>query len=192
MSGHASILKPAMVIMGGRILGYAACFAIPIVLVRVFDQETFGTYKQLYLVFGTLFGIAQLGMAESLFYFVPERAHRAGRYVANAMLVLAAAGAACAAGLWALRGPIATAMSNPRLADLLPFVGWYLLFMLMASVLEIVLTAVKRHRAAAATYAASDVARAALSVVPVLVLPDLRWLMTWAVVFAAARFAAAA
>ena len=191
MTDQASVLKPAMIIMGGRVLGYAACFAIPIVLVRLFDQATFGTYKQLYLIFGTLFGLAQLGMAESLFYFVPERARRAGRYVFNAMLVLAGAGALCAVGLWLLRDVIAGAMNNPALAETLPYVGWYLLFMLMASVLEIVMTARKRHRVASATYATSDVLRATLSIVPVIFIQDLRWLMGWAVVFAAARFVAA-
>ncbi|MEX0900016.1 MAG: oligosaccharide flippase family protein [Gammaproteobacteria bacterium] len=192
MSSHASVLKPAMIIMLGRVLGYAACFAIPIVLVRQFDQETFGTYKQLFLVFGTLFGLAQLGMAESLFYFVPERARRAGRYVFNAMVVLAVAGALCAAGLWIFREPVAQLMNNPQLVETLPYIGWYLLFMLMASVLEIVMTARKRHRAASATYAVSDVLRASLSIVPVLYFQDLRWLMGWAVAFAAARFLAAA
>ena len=191
MSEQTSVLKPAMIIMGGRILGYAACFAIPIVLVRVFDQATFGTYKQLFLVFGTLFGLAQLGMAESLFYFVPERARRAGRYVSNALLVLAGAGALCAGGLWLFREPIAALMNNPQLVATLPYVGWYLLFMLMAAVLEIVMTARKQHRAASATYAASDIARAVLSIVPVLLVAQLEWLMAWAVVFAAARFLAA-
>lgn len=190
MSGQ-SILRPAMIIMGGRLLGYVACFAIPIVLVRVFDQATFGTYKQLFLVFGTLFGLAQLGMSESLFYFVPERARRAASYVCNALLVLAAAGTACAVGLWALREPIAGLLNNPALAATLPYIAWYLLFMLMGSLLEIVMTARKQHRAASATYAVSDVARAAAAVLPVLFIAELRWLLTWAVAFAAARFIAA-
>src|SRR5437879_12894336 len=61
-----STFKPTLVLMSGRSLAFAATFFIPMVLVRVFDQTEFGTYKQLFLIVSTLYGIAQLGMAESL------------------------------------------------------------------------------------------------------------------------------
>ena len=61
-----------MVLVGGRAVGFVAAFAIPVVLARVFTTSEFGTYKQLFLLFSTLFGIAQLGMAESLYYFLPR------------------------------------------------------------------------------------------------------------------------
>ena len=35
-------------------------------------RAEFGTYKQLFLIYATLFGVAQLGMAESLYYFIPR------------------------------------------------------------------------------------------------------------------------
>lgn len=191
MIASTSILKPALIIMAGRMLGYIACFAIPVVLVRIFDQETFGTYKQLFLVFGTLYGIAQLGMAESLYYFIPERAHRAGRYVCNALVGLAASGALVATGLWLFEGQVARALNNPMLVGLLPLVGAYVALMMMASVMETVMTARNRHRLASGTYATSDIVRAAVAILPVLVVPELRWLMVWAVAFAAARCIAA-
>ena len=53
-------------------VGFAAAFAIPVVLARIFDQAAFGTYKQLFLIYATLYGLAQLGAAESLYYFVPR------------------------------------------------------------------------------------------------------------------------
>ncbi|MCA1798679.1 MAG: lipopolysaccharide biosynthesis protein [Xanthomonadaceae bacterium] len=190
MTTSHSILKPALIIMAGRMFGYVACFAIPIVLVRIFDQATFGTYKQLFLIFGTLYGIAQLGMAESLYYFVPERTRRAGRYVFNALIGLAVSGALVATGLWLFEEQVAAALNNEMLVGLLPLVGIYVALMMMASVMETVMTARNRHRLASGTYATSDLVRAAVSILPVLVVPQLRWLMVWAVAFAAARFAA--
>ena len=47
-------------------------------LVRTFNQAEFGTYKQLFLIYGTLYGLAQFGMAESLYYFVPRKPQEAG------------------------------------------------------------------------------------------------------------------
>jgi O-antigen/teichoic acid export membrane protein len=64
--------RPAVSIVIGRSVGFTAAFAIPIVLSRSLDQAEFGTYKQLFLIYATLFGVAQLGMAESLYYFIPR------------------------------------------------------------------------------------------------------------------------
>ena len=82
---HHAPSGPALWLVAGRGVGFVATFAVPLVLVRLFDQATFGTYKQLFLIYGTLFGLAQLGVAESLYYFVPRRPEEAGRHAANAV-----------------------------------------------------------------------------------------------------------
>ena len=66
-----SSLKPALFLMSGRTVAFIATFFVPAVLARIFSQEEFGTYKQLFLVWATLSAAAQFGMAESLFYFLP-------------------------------------------------------------------------------------------------------------------------
>src|SRR5206468_1850854 len=45
-----SVSRPALILVGGRAVGFVAVFAIPVVLVRVFTTAEFGTYKQLFLV----------------------------------------------------------------------------------------------------------------------------------------------
>ena len=67
-----SASRPALLLVVGRSVGLAASFAIGIVLARLFDPAVFGTYKQFFLVYATLYGVLQLGMAESLYYFVPR------------------------------------------------------------------------------------------------------------------------
>lgn len=179
-----------MVLMSGRILGFVAAFAIPVVLVRIFDQSEFGTYKQLFLVYSTLYGIAQFGMAESLFYFLPAAQRLGGRYVLNAMLVLGCAGTGCLAILWGTQSSIAHWFNNIALIGYLPLIGYYLLLMLISSVLEIVMTARKRHLLASATYAVSDLLRAALFIVPVFFFSQLEWLLIGAIAFASLRLGA--
>ena len=73
------ISKPALLLVAGRTVGFIAAFAIPVVLARTFDRSAFGTYKQLFLIYATLYGVAQLGAAESLYYFVPRQRTEAGR-----------------------------------------------------------------------------------------------------------------
>ena len=185
-----STLKPTAVLMSGRLAGIVVAFSVPVVLARVLDQTAFGTYKQLFLVYATLYGIAQVGMAESLFYFLPANREKAGRYALNSLLVLAGAGAACFAVLWAGRARVAAWLGNDALVAGLPWIGLHLALMLASAGLEIVLTARKRFAGAAAAYAASDVVRTALFLVPVLLYRSLGGLLIGAAAFAALRLAA--
>src|SRR5579863_5693913 len=83
-----SVFKPALLLMSGRTIAFAATFFIPLVLARVFDQAQFGTYKQLFLIWSTVYSIGQLGMATSLYYFLPRTPRLGGAYAANSLLFL--------------------------------------------------------------------------------------------------------
>ena len=182
-----ALFRPALVLMSGRIAGFLVAFVVPMILARIFDQSEFGTYKQLFLIYSTLFAIAQMGLAESLYYFLPSRAQGAGRYVFNTILSVTVLGLGCAVGLWLFRDEVAELMNNPVLADLMLPLGLFLLFMLMSVVLEIVMTIRRQFKVAALTYALTDLVRAMFYVTPVLFIPDLRLLILGAVVFALAR-----
>ncbi len=183
--------RPALALMSGRTIGFAASFLIPVVLARVLDQADFGTYKQFFLIAATLYGIGQLGMAESLFYFLPRAPAEAGRFVANAVLALSAGGLGClvALGLWG--GTFARWLANPELDRHGMLLGGYLALAIPAAALEIAMIARKRHRLAASVYAVGDLARALCLIVPALVTGDLGWLFVGALAFAALRCALA-
>lgn len=66
-----STFRPALLLMAGRTFASAATLLIPVTLVRVFDRTEYGTYKQLFLVFATLYSIALVGLSDSLYYFIP-------------------------------------------------------------------------------------------------------------------------
>ena len=182
-----SIFKPTFVLMGGRVVGFVATFLIPVVLVRAFTPEQFGTYKQVFLIYATLYGIAQLGMAESLFYFLPRDPHNGGRYVLNSLIILLIAGAGCVALLAGTGGKIPALLSNRILGPYLLMLGAFLLLMLASSALEIVLISRKRYRWAAGSYAFSDLLRASFFLLPVLVWRDLRALLVGGLIFAGLR-----
>ena len=181
------ITRAVRVLATGRAPGLAIAFAIPLVLARTFDQAEFGTYKQLFLIYATLFGIAQLGMAESLYFFVPRESSAAGRHAANALTVLAAIGLTCVAALWVFRAQVAVWLSNPALVPHLVPLGWFLALMLTSAVFEIVLISRQRPAAAAWAYALSDIGRAACFVIPAALAYGLRGVMAGAVAFAAVR-----
>jgi len=181
------ITRPAALLVTGRVVGLVASFAIGIVLARIFAPATFGTYKQFFLLYGTLYGLAQLGMAESLYYFVPRNTSRTPRYVCNALITLAVAGLACLAALYLWRTQIAQRLTNTALADYMGLAGLFLTFMLMSTVLEIVMVSRKKHLMAAVTYACSDIVRTLFFVVPAFAFLSLRAVFIGATTFAALR-----
>jgi O-antigen/teichoic acid export membrane protein len=184
------VSRPAFLLVAGRTLGFIASFAIPVLLVRTFNQAEFGTYKQLFLIYGTLYGLAQIGMAESLYYFVPRKPHEAGPYIANALITLACAGVACLGLLVVFEDRIAAWLSNPQLNDQIGLLGVFLVLMLISAVFEIVMVARKQHLAAAWTYGTSDLARTALLVTPAFVHGGLRGVLLGGIGFAALRVVA--
>jgi O-antigen/teichoic acid export membrane protein len=78
-------------------------------------------------------------------------------------------------------------MSNNELTSYLPWIGAYIVLMMLSTPLEIVLISRGRYFWASASYAISDLARAAAFILPVLVFRQLRWLLWGAVAVAAIR-----
>ena len=184
-----STSRPAALLVAGRSVGLAASFAIGIVLARVFEPATFGIYKQFFLIYATLYGVLQLGMAESLYYFVPRASAHTGRYAANALASLALVGATLVGILVVARPAVASWMS-PELATYAVPLALFLFFSLTSTVLEIVMVSRQKHFAAAVTYAISDIVRTALFIGPALLFGSLRAVFIGASVFGALRLAA--
>jgi len=182
-----SILKPTLILTSGRFLAFGASFFIPVVLARVFTTAEFGTYKQLFLLFATLYYGPPLALATSLYYFVPRWPQNASRYATNAVIALVASGACCALLVVTQGGPLTWLFSNPALRPHLAPLAIYLLAMMVSAPLEVLMVCRQRIRAAGWTYALSDLARALLLVVPALATADLGWLLRGAVAFAVAR-----
>ena len=182
--------RPVLMLAAGRAVAFVATFATPLVLARVFDQAEFGTYKQIFVVYTTLVGISQFGMAESLLYFLPLSPGRGGRYVANALLVLTGAGLTWLA-LLALAGPhLSRWLGNAALPGLSGLLGAYLLVMLPAMVLELAMTARKRYLGAGLAYGLSDLLRAVAFVAPAVATRRLDFLLAGAVAFGVVRLGA--
>ena len=190
-SGEAAttdhITGPAFLLVVGRTAGLMATFVIGPLLARLLTLEELGTYRTFFLLYATFFGLAQLGMAESLYYFVPRAPPAAGRYGANAALTLIVSGLACTGLLWAGGTRIAAHFDNPALPGYFALLAVFLTLMLVTTVFEILMISRKQHLNAAITYALSDVTRTAFFVMPALVFVSLRAVFIGAAAFAAVR-----
>ncbi|HUB07241.1 MAG TPA: oligosaccharide flippase family protein [Myxococcales bacterium] len=103
-------------LVAGRAASAAAGILVPVVLARLLAPAAYGTFKQLFLIATTGIGLVQLGMSQSLYYFLPREPSRARTYLAHATLYLTAAGVAVTAALWAGGPLLARWMNNPALA----------------------------------------------------------------------------
>lgn len=67
------MLNKAKYLAAASAFEYALQFALPILLTRVLAERDFASYRFLWLVYGTIAGVALLGLPQSLFYFLPRR-----------------------------------------------------------------------------------------------------------------------
>ncbi|HEY2029865.1 MAG TPA: lipopolysaccharide biosynthesis protein [Myxococcales bacterium] len=145
-----------------RVASAVLTFALPLVLVRLLDRHSFGTYKQFFLVTQTLLLVGQLGLTQSLYYFLPRGTERRGAYVVQVTALLAALGALVGVGIATFGAPLlARALASPDLLALRLPLAVTAAAMLAAAPLEATLVSEGRLGQAAFAYTASDFLRAA-------------------------------
>jgi O-antigen/teichoic acid export membrane protein len=162
-TSHAPGLGRQVVALSiGRMLAFAVTFVAPLVLVRLFSQAEYGLYKQLLLVHETLVSVLALGLAASLFYFVPHFPDQRRAYVSNVVFALAAAAAVGLGTVVAFKAQIAWLLNNPALEASLPLLAVFTGFCLVTSALESLMIITKHARLAAVTVFVSEGLRAGL------------------------------
>src|SRR5713226_3613948 len=117
MSRPRGILGQAGPLMLGRLGATVLGFALPLILTRLLPQAEFGTYKQVWLVVTTAYYMLQLGLAQSLYYFIPRKDGREQVWLTQTTLSLTVTGTLCAVAMYAGRFLIAKQFGNPELAD---------------------------------------------------------------------------
>jgi O-antigen/teichoic acid export membrane protein len=157
----ASALGQSSPLVIARLCSAALTFGLPLVLVRLLEPDAFGTYKQFFLVGQTLLLVGQLGLTQSLYYFLPRGGDERGSYLAHTLTALAVLGALFGAALWLLAPWIGGRLGSGELAHLRWPLAVYSAAMLAAAPLEGALTSEGRIGKAAIAYVATDAARTA-------------------------------
>jgi O-antigen/teichoic acid export membrane protein len=142
-----------------RLASAALVFALPLVLVRVLSPTVFGLYKQFFLVGGTVLLAGQLGLTQSLFYFLPRGGEQRGAYFTQALISLSALGAFAGVMLFAV---LSCWHGTGELAAIRLPLALYAGLMLAASPLEGALISDGKVGTAAIATVALDVLRASL------------------------------
>src|SRR5437762_6428564 len=122
--------RRALSLGGSKAFDQAMQFLLPIVLARCLDAATFGEYRLLWLVVGTVLAIGTLNMGVSLYYFLPRAAAAAKAVYVHNTIVFFAAAAALFSVLMSPWSPIAPATMAPlhKYGALVPAFGalWFI------------------------------------------------------------------
>jgi O-antigen/teichoic acid export membrane protein len=159
-------------ITAARTLAAILTMAIPMVLVRLLDQTTFGHYKQLFLVAETVLAVLVLGLPGSLYYFVPREPEASQQFQTQTLFLLAGLGVAGGAAVLALAPWLGGLFDAP----LDRYAGWIALYTALtipASLVSTLPMVDRRARLAALLVMASDLARTGLLIAVAIATRDL-------------------
>jgi O-antigen/teichoic acid export membrane protein len=155
-----TVLGAGSPLVAGRLVSAALTFGLPLVLARLMAPREFGTYKQFFLIAQTLQLTGQLGLTQSLYYFLPRGGKERGAYVSQTFGSLAILGAGFGVALWFGAPHIGRWLGDGSLASLRAPLATYGGLMLCAAALESAILSEGRIGKAALAYVISDGIRA--------------------------------
>jgi len=143
-------------------------FALPLLLVRLLDQSSFGVYKQVWLVVTSAYFMLQMGLTASLYYFLPRRDGNGAAYLTQSLVTVSVFGALGALGVYLARFALARHFNTPELADFAVPMAILAFTMTATTPLEPGLLSGGQVKLSAMTGFVSDTVRMVASIVPLL------------------------
>jgi O-antigen/teichoic acid export membrane protein len=183
----ASLTGQAGVVILARALAFVSAFAVPIVLVRAINKESYGIYRQSLFIYSTFMPILQFGLTQSLYYFFPRDPEGRPGLVTQTHLILAGAGFAFAGVLILARGWVADYFGEPVMADYMFWIGPFVALMVVASTLEVMVIVEQKVRLTFWVIVGSEALRAALVLAAAVLTRDVGRMLAALALFAAAR-----
>jgi O-antigen/teichoic acid export membrane protein len=154
------VLGAGSPLVAGRLVSAALTFALPLMLARLLTPDEFGTYKQFFLIASTLQMTGQLGLTQSLLYFMPRGGKERGAYISQTFLSLAALGAVFGGAMWLGAPLVGRWLGDGTLASLRTPLAVYGGLMLCAASLESAIMSEGRIGKTAVAYVLTDGVRA--------------------------------
>lgn len=162
---HSLTIKTGIIALS-NVLRLAGLLAINAILARTLTREAYGTYQQVWLVYGTIFPIFMLGIPASLYYFLQhsEEGER-GAIMTNSILLLLFSGLVMTILVAVGAGRIANLFGNDALGVPLRVFSAYSLFAVSTLWVEPFYISTNRHSVVLYVTAASTLGLV-ISVVP--------------------------
>jgi O-antigen/teichoic acid export membrane protein len=161
-----SLTKQAAFLMAGRLLAMPLNFLVPIILVRVFTIEEFGLYKQLFMIFYIVLPVIDMGISQSLLYFLPKYSESRDDILSQTFLFQIPIFMGLTAVFFVFKNQIGMIFSENgnTLALYIPMLGIFALLWHLSNILENLLIAEKKAFEAGAVTFFSEALRAVVTI----------------------------
>lgn len=145
-SGEQQVATPrlgtqAFWLIVARVIGFAFTIALPVVVVRVFDQQQFGAYKQAFIVVATATTFLPFGFGVSAFYYLSRLPEKRNEVIFNIVLYHLVIGALAFFLLALSPGILRLIFNDDTLTPLSALIGMVVWTWVFSSFLEMVATA---------------------------------------------------
>ncbi|WP_413586700.1 lipopolysaccharide biosynthesis protein [Bdellovibrio sp. HCB274] len=136
MQQHKEGFNRVALLTGARIFGVIFSFAIPMYLGRHLEVDTYGTYKQVTLIYWFAQVALNLGLDDSVFYFLRWDKKNFPLFSMNALVFNVLVTGFLALMMTVFRFDIAALLNNPDLAQYLPVLGYLIVVTLCSLQIE--------------------------------------------------------
>jgi O-antigen/teichoic acid export membrane protein len=110
----------SLIILLSQGINQASTLLLGILLVRLVSQEIFGTYRQVYLVYGFIGGLMTLRLSNSLYYFLPKYGKNGRRVIlGQTILQTAIIAGMISITMWICSTPVSILFDNSQLKQLI-------------------------------------------------------------------------
>jgi O-antigen/teichoic acid export membrane protein len=128
-------------LLAARVAAFFMTLILPVTLVRIFDKEQIGIYRQIFLVVGTAISVLPMGFTTSAFYYLPRETKRRGLIVMNIVAYLTGIGMLCGGALALFPQILNRIVNSHALAPYAHWIGLTIFLWLFSGMLETIATA---------------------------------------------------
>ena len=125
------MLSKSIYLFISKAVGYGIRILLPIFLVRLLTKPEFGAYNQFFLLEILIQTVFQMGICQSLYYFVPRDEENAGAYLLNSLMMNVAIYTVAYTIIWFFRDLIAHQLGMRIIYDYFWYLACYSLFVLL-------------------------------------------------------------
>jgi O-antigen/teichoic acid export membrane protein len=174
---HPRLSVQALWLTFSKLIAALLNIALPILLVRLMSQTEYGVFKQAFLFTSTATNVAAMGLGMSAYYFMPRHPDRGGQIALNILIYNAVAGWIPLVGLAFYPQILRLLFRTGELVPLAFLLGMLVFLTLMASLVQIVPTALQDVRYSTIFIVGTQLARAVMMAVAALLFHTVKSLL---------------
>jgi O-antigen/teichoic acid export membrane protein len=184
------MLNRSLYLASSKLLGYGIRLILPYFLVRLMTVADFGAYRQFFLLDIYVSTLFQLGVNQSLYYFIPRDPRNAGAYFLNSLLMNLVVFTTAYALIGTFREPLSAWLKMAILRDAFAPLTAYTMSLMLIAACDCYLNARQLTKASAFFEVAGQVLASAVTVYVAFATRSLGAIILWLVVARAVQLLA--